>query len=85
MRLMIGDYLRAEFKGELRLLVVKKIKANGGIFVAQANEANVRQREDAKDPHLIYGSFTAGSLRKARGRAVSVSPIGELRDPGFKA
>jgi len=84
MRLMIGDYLRAEFKGELRLLVVKKIKANGGIFVAQANEANVRQREDAKDPRLIYGSFSAGSLRKAQGRAVSVSPIGELRDPGFK-
>lgn len=85
MRLMNGDYLRAEFKGELRLLVVKKIKANGDIFVAQVNEANVRQRKDAKDPRLIYGSFTAGSLRKAQGRAVSVSPIGELRDPGFKA
>lgn len=84
MRLMNGDYLRAEFKGELRLLVVKTIKSSGGIFVAQANEANVRQRVDAKDTRLIYGSFTAGSLRKAQGRAVSVSPIGELRDPGFK-
>lgn len=83
MRLMIGDCLRAEFKGLLRLLVVKKIKAEGSIFVAQLNEANVRQRADAKDPRLIYGSFTASSLRKAKGRAVSVSPIGELRDPGF--
>lgn len=84
MRLIIGDYLRAEFRGELRLLSIKKIKSNGGIFVAQANESNVRQREDAKDPSLIYGSFSAGSLHKARGRRVTVSPIGELRDPGFK-
>lgn len=84
MRLMNGDYLRAEFKGALRLLVIKKIKSNGDIFVAQANEANVRQREDAKDPRLIYGSIRANSLRKAHGRAVSVSPIGDLRDPGFK-
>lgn len=84
MRLMIGDYLRADFKGQLRLLTIKKIKSNGGIFVAQANEANVRQREDSKDPTLIYGSFTPGSLRKACGRHVTVSPSGELRDLGFK-
>lgn len=84
MRLIIGDYLRAHFKDATRLLVVKKIKANGGIFVAQANEGNVRQREDEKDPTLIYGSFTAGSLQKARGRLVTVSPTGELSDPGFK-
>ena len=84
MRLMIGDYLRAEFKGELRLLSIKKIKANGGIFVALHREANVRQREDDKDASLVYGSFTAGSLQKARGRYVSVSPIGEVFDPGFK-
>lgn len=84
MRLMNGDYVRATFKGEERLLVVQKIKSNGSVFVAQANEANIRQRADQKDPSLIYGSFTAGSLRKARGRAVTVSPIGEVRDPGFK-
>lgn len=83
MRLMIGDYLRAEFKGEDRLLTIRKIKSNGSIFVAQHNEANVRQREDAKDSSLIYGSFTAGSLRKAGGRCVSVNPVGDLHDPGF--
>ncbi|TBR73207.1 MAG: type II CRISPR RNA-guided endonuclease Cas9 [Burkholderiaceae bacterium] len=84
MRLIIGDYVRANFKDSLRLLTVKKIKSNGGIFVAQHNEGNVRQREDEKDDSLIYGSFSAGSLQKAKGRYVTISPIGELNDPGFK-
>jgi CRISPR-associated endonuclease Csn1 len=84
MRLVIGDFLNADFKGAPRLLTVKKIKSSGGIFVAEHRESNVRQREDEKDASLIYGSFTAGSLFKAHGRQVSVSPIGELRDPGFK-
>lgn len=84
MRLMIGDTLKAEFKGSMRILTIKKIKSNGGIFVAQHQEANVRQREDEKDPTLIYGSFSAASLQKAKGRCVTISPIGELRDPGFK-
>jgi len=84
MRLIIGDYLRATFKDEIRILTVKKIKSNGGIFVAQHNEANVRQREDEKDKSLIYGSFAASTLQKASGRYVTISPIGELNDPGFK-
>lgn len=84
MRLVIGDYLRTDFRGSLRLLNIKKIKSNGGIFVAEHRESNVRQRDDEKDVTLIYGSFTAGSLFKAQGRRVTVSPIGELRDPGFK-
>lgn len=84
MRLIIGDYLKADFKGRSRVLTVKKIKSNGGIFVAEHQESNVRQREDEKDSSLVYGSFTAGSLYKAGGRQVSISPIGELRDSGFK-
>ena len=84
MRLVIGDYIKANFKGELRLLTVKKIKSNGGIFIAAHQEANVRQREDTKDGSLVYGSFSAGSLFKAQGRPVAISPIGELRDSGFK-
>jgi CRISPR-associated endonuclease Csn1 len=84
MRLITGDYVKAEFKGTTRLLTVKKIKLNGSIFFAAHQEANIRQREDAKDGTLIYGSFTAGSLYKSKGRKVSVSPVGEVRDPGFK-
>jgi CRISPR-associated endonuclease Csn1 len=83
MRLVIGDYVRASFKSELRVVSVKKIRSNGGIFVAQHDQANVRQREDERDSTLIYGSFTAGSMQKACGRPVTISPIGELHDPGF--
>lgn len=85
MRLVIGDYLRATFKGSDQLLSVRKIKSNGGVFVAAHRESNVRQREDARDASLIYGSYSAESLRKARGRSVTVSPIGELHDPGFRS
>jgi CRISPR-associated endonuclease Csn1 len=64
-------------------LQVCKIKSVGAVFVAEHREANVRARDDAKDVSLIYGSYSAGSLQKARGRAVFVSPIGDMRDPGF--
>ncbi|MFY9513218.1 MAG: type II CRISPR RNA-guided endonuclease Cas9 [Rubrivivax sp.] len=84
MRLMNGDYLRAEFKGELRVLSIKKIGSNGQISLAEHQEANVRQRSDEKEPGLVYGSVMAGALFKARGRQISISPIGELTDPGFK-
>jgi CRISPR-associated endonuclease Csn1 len=83
MRLMIGDMVKADFKGAMRVLKVCKITTAGAVFVADHREANIRARADAKDDSLIYGSFSAGSLQKARGRAVFVSPIGDLRDPGF--
>lgn len=84
MRLMNGDIVKAEFKGAVRIVQVQKIKGVGSIFVAEHREANVRKREDAKDASLVYGSFTAGSMQKSRGRRVTVSEIGDLHDPGFK-
>ena len=84
MRLMIGDYVKASLKGSTKLLLVKKLNTNGQIFFSGHNEANVRQRNDSKDPILIYGSFTAGALQKSGGRMVTISPIGEITDPGFR-
>lgn len=84
MRLMNGDCIRATFKDKVRILTVCKIKSIGAVFVAEHRESNVRKREDEKDETLIYGSFTAASLRKAHGRRVTVSPIGEVHDPGFR-
>lgn len=83
MRLVNGDLLRAGFKGEVRTLQICKIKAIGAIFVAEHQEANIRKRDDAKDPTLVYGSYTATSLQKAEGRRVTASPIGDVNDPGF--
>ncbi|MFO1219760.1 MAG: type II CRISPR RNA-guided endonuclease Cas9 [Burkholderiaceae bacterium] len=83
MRLMIGDTVKVHFKGAVRIMQVRKIKSIGSIFLAEHQEANVRAREDAGDESLVYGSFSASSLQSGRGRAVSVSPIGDLRDPGF--
>lgn len=77
-RIMIGDYLKLPFKNKERVMVVKKIKSNGEIFIAAHNEANVRQRDDAKDENLIYGSVSAGTLQKLGARQVTVSRIGEL-------
>jgi CRISPR-associated endonuclease Csn1 len=38
----------------------------------------------ARNKEFSYTSKYAGSFQKARARQVTISPIGELRDPGFK-
>jgi len=63
---------------------VVKMTGNGQVFFAPHNEANVDARNADKQDPFVYLSKTAGTLQKARGRRVTVSPIGELRDPGFK-
>ena len=76
-----GEYILERFASEP---FEKGWITDGGIFVAEHQEANVRQREDAKDTSLVYGSFSANTLRKAAGRAVTVSPAGDLHDAGFR-
>jgi CRISPR-associated endonuclease Csn1 len=84
MRLMIDDSVRLEVDGMLKTMRVRSISPNGQIFMAPIHEANVDARNrDQSDP-FAYTSKLAGSLQKARGRCVTISPIGELRDPGFK-
>lgn len=83
MRLMIHDNVRLEIDAILRTMRVAKISKSGQIFLADVNEANVAAREKDKEDLFSYISKTAGSLQKANGRRISISPIGELRDPGF--
>ena len=64
--------------------VVKMISA-GQIFFTSYNEANVDARNGDKQDAFAYVSKTAGSLQKTNARRVTISPIGELRDPGFTA
>lgn len=65
------------------LLRVVQLSANGKITLAPVHEANVDARNRDKEDPFSYIFKLAGSLQKARGRRVSLSPIGELRDPGF--
>jgi CRISPR-associated endonuclease Csn1 len=84
MRLMIGDMLALETEHEHKIVLrIAKISGNGQIFLAPHNEANVDARNRDKTDPFSYVSKMAGSLQKADGRPVSISPIGQLRDPGL--
>ncbi|QGX41842.1 type II CRISPR RNA-guided endonuclease Cas9 [Permianibacter aggregans] len=83
MRLMIDDAVRLEIDDHIRTMRVAKISANGQIFMCDLHEANVDKRNRDKNELFAYVSKTAGSLHAARGRRVTISPSGELHDPGF--
>ncbi len=83
MRLMRNDCVRLEHEGLLQTLRVVNIKANGQVFMAPVHEANVDKRNSDKTDPFAYVSKYAGSFQAAKARRVTISPIGELRDPGF--
>jgi CRISPR-associated endonuclease Csn1 len=84
MRLVVNDFVRLNV-GELsRTMRVANISGNGQIFMADTNEANVDSRNRDKTDSFTYISKMAGSLQKAKGRRVTISPIGELSDPGIQ-
>ena len=82
MRLVKDDTIRITHADAT--LVVRLVYSNaaGTMAFAEINEANVDKRTRAKQ--LAYIFKTAGSLQKSNARSLPVSPIGELRDPGFK-
>jgi CRISPR-associated endonuclease Csn1 len=84
MRLIVNDSVRLNLGGSPRTMRVANISGNGQIFMADCHEANVDSRNRDKAEAFAYISKMAGSLNTARGRRVTISEIGELRDPGFK-
>lgn len=84
MRLMIDDVVRLIVDKQTRTMRIAKLSGNGQIFMADTSEANIDARNRSKEETFAYVSKMAGSLQKATARRVTVSPIGELRDPGFK-
>lgn len=82
MRLSINDTVRLRVNGQLRTVRLVYMASAGTLAFIDLHEANVDKRTRAKS--LSYIFKTAGSLQKAQGRQVSISPIGEVRDPGFK-
>ena len=84
MRLMMDDAVRLDVGGQTRTMRITKLSGNGQVFMADTNEANVDARNRSKEDTFAYVSKYAGSLQKANARRVTISPISELRDPGFK-
>ena len=84
MRLMMDDQVRIAVAGAERTMRVVKVGGNGQIFMCDHNEANVDARNRDKEDSFAYISKMPGSLQTAQGRRVTVSEIGDLRDPGFK-
>ena len=84
MRLLSNDSVRLEIDGKETTLRLTSISGNGQFFMAKCNEANVDARNRDKNDSFATISKTAGSFQKTKARRVTISPIGELRDPGFK-
>ena len=82
MRLMINDIVKLIHDGRVRVLRVVYANSAGSLALAEHEQANVDKRARSKEYSYVFK--TAGSLQKSHGRKVSISPIGELNDPGFK-
>jgi len=83
MRLMINDLVRMELDGQSHILRVASVKSNGQFLMADHNEANVDARNRDKANAFNYVSKYPGSFQASKGRRITVSPIGAIRDPGF--
>jgi CRISPR-associated endonuclease Csn1 len=84
MRLVIDDLIRLQVDDSVRAMRVASVNSAGRISLADHLEANVDSRNRDAEGDWRYTYKQAGSLQKAKGRRVTISPIGELRDPGFK-
>lgn len=84
MRLIRDDYVRLETAEGIKLMRLAKMVGDGRMYLAEHSEANESARARDKDDVFNYTVKSPVGLQKAKGRRVSVSPIGELRDPGFR-
>ncbi len=84
MRLIVDDSVRLDIDGKPRTMRVVTLSSNGQVFMADVQEANADARNRDKANTFSYVSKYAGSLQRAIGRKITISPIGELHDPGFK-
>lgn len=93
MRLMKEDFVRLkDDTGTERTLRLCTINQSGTMAFADVHEANVADRAvDKKQNGVIvrkkeldYVFKNAGPLKDMQTRRVTISPIGELHDPGFK-
>ena len=84
MRLVIGDCVRLQLRDREEVMRVVSVNSAGRLTLAAIHEANVDKRNADKTDPYSYTYKNAAPLQQAMARRVSVSPMGELRDPGFQ-
>ncbi len=84
MRLVIDDFVRLVIDDQPRTMRIASINSAGRLSLADHQEANVDARNRDPSGAWRYTYKQAGSLQTAQARQVTISPIGELRDPGFR-
>jgi CRISPR-associated endonuclease Csn1 len=84
MRLMIGDTARLDIDGKSVTGRVSWVRTDSRIALSATNEANTDSRARDNLDSFSYIIKAASVLQKLKARRVTISPIGELRDPGFK-
>ncbi|WP_372661914.1 type II CRISPR RNA-guided endonuclease Cas9 [Hydrogenophaga sp.] len=84
MRLLKNDSVRLCINTIFNTYRVCWVRTDTRMAFALLNEANVDARDRDKQDSYAYLVKTAGVLKGLHARRVTISPIGELRDPGFK-
>lgn len=84
MRLIRNDCVRFEHAGQMQFMRLVGVVYDGRLIFAPIHEANVDARNRDKEDSFKYVTKTAGSLQKAKGRQVTISPIGEVTQRRFK-
>ncbi|HCI51928.1 MAG TPA: type II CRISPR RNA-guided endonuclease Cas9 [Gallionella sp.] len=84
MRLMKDETIRMVTNEKPITARVCWVRSDTRIAFASTSEANVDARDRDKNDSFSYIVKTASVLQKLQARRISISPTGELRDPGFK-
>jgi CRISPR-associated endonuclease Csn1 len=84
MRLMKDETVRMMANERLVTARVCWVRSDTRIAFASTTEANVDARDRDKNDSFSYIVKTASVLQKLQARRISISPTGELRDPGFR-
>ena len=67
----------------METMKIATLSSSGTLSLSKINEANVDARNRDKADSFSYTYKTAGSLHKTKGRQITISPIGEVKDKGF--
>lgn len=84
MRLCNNDNVRFIHNETVVTARLVTASGEGRLSLVALNEANVDARNRNREDPFAYIYKMASSLQKSLGRQVTISPIGEIRDPGFK-